>query len=285
MSRIDAEIKRRNKCGSSEFWDNTIYGRYTTHPYSDWGTDNQITSSHNSNIHISWKCKKNSYVTYNSSYTGTKYYCYYVDTSDNNTRLTLNQIYDENTQFKIRYTINDQPIYNDVSPETLQRYGVLEPTYTIDMPSISTGVKATAEDINTLIELLNTINTDTYWNTSTAVTAGNLIQTIIEISNTLTNLDAEHTQDVKTQSQINADKKAGTGNPLGNTSGCGSACKGLCQSCLGSLTSSGYSGDDGCTSGSSGDDGCGSGCSSTCYGGCYGSCGSSCVGSCVSGSG
>ena len=40
ISRIDAEIKRRNKCGSSEFWDDTINGRYTTPPYSDWGTDN-----------------------------------------------------------------------------------------------------------------------------------------------------------------------------------------------------------------------------------------------------
>ena len=170
----------------------------------------------------------------------------------------------------------NQQIFRDVSPETLQRYGVLEPTYTIDMPSISTGVKATAEDINTLIELLNTINIDTYWNTSTAVTAGNLIQTIIEISNTLTKLDAEHTQDVKTQAQITADKNQGIGSPLGNTSGCGSACKGLCQSCLGSATSSGSSSGDDCGSGSGSGDDCGGGCQWG-EGGCANGCSSGCA--------
>ncbi len=40
ISRIDAEIKRRNKCGSSDFWDSTINNGYGTIPYSDWGTDN-----------------------------------------------------------------------------------------------------------------------------------------------------------------------------------------------------------------------------------------------------
>ena len=39
ISRIDAEIKRRNKCGSSSSWDDTL-NRYWSAPYSDWGVDN-----------------------------------------------------------------------------------------------------------------------------------------------------------------------------------------------------------------------------------------------------
>ena len=41
ISRIDAEIKRRNKCGSSDFWDSTVNRyEYNITPCSDWGTDN-----------------------------------------------------------------------------------------------------------------------------------------------------------------------------------------------------------------------------------------------------
>lgn len=262
--RIETEIKKRNKRSCPQ--GTSMYGNSSVWTHYGWGSNNAISSTNNSNIHISWKCKKNYY--YGDD--GDTYYCY-ESTANGVVRLQVNQIYDEYTTFRSR----SEYVWVTQAGEDLESLGCLERLCSIDMPSIASGMEISAEDVNTLIELLNVINTDTYWNTSTAVTAGELIQTIIEMSNTLNRLE-NNTVSVKSSSSIQTDQQAGIGSPLGNTSGCNSACKGLCQSCLGTATSdnSGGGGDD-CGSGGSGDDGCsgdctGSGCSGSCQGGCQG---------------
>lgn len=255
IQRIERELRRRTKgittlapLNPADYNNTFEWRRYGL------GNQNSINSSH---INCYWQCLATTYGTDDNEITA------YQVTSNGYVKLVKGQQYHQDTHFV--YKVKYQYSYWDIAPASLVQRGILKYVWSVNLPSISSGTKVTAEDINALVECLNAINTDTYWNTSTAVVTGNIIQSIIEISNTLSKF--ENATDVKSYYNIETDQQNGVGSPPGDTSGCNTACKGLCQGCLG--TAAGSSGSsDGCGSGGS-SGGCDS-CSSGCQGGCGG---------------
>lgn len=153
----------------------------------------------------------------------------------------------------------------------------IDNTLSATLAAFTQGGRATASDINTLLNTLNAITTDSYWSNSQAVSAGNLIQVLLNAENALTKIESG--LDQISENGIKNNYTDNIGSPRGNTSGCNTACKGLCQSCLGMATDSGSGG-----GGNGGCDSCSVGCLGTC-GSCGANCQYTCTGYCWTGCG
>lgn len=145
-------------------------------------------------------------------------------------------------------TLRNQ-IVNEMSRRNTYTFSPAGSTF----PSPTEGSKATASQINYLINALRTINAST--TNFNAVNVGNLMAAIAQLST------ANATFVSKVYSST--------------ASGCASGCLGMCQSCTGTCVS----GCTNCTSCTGTCTGSCSGCSGTCTGTCS-SCSGSCTGSC-----
>ena len=136
------------------------------------------------------------------------------------------------------------------------------------LPSVSVGGKALASDINKFVAELENINSNNGWSNTTAVNVSSIIETIINISQSLNRFE----KGVDTIPYVGVvDNK--NHNITTNTSGCASYCRGLCQSCLGGCTGAEESGSSGGSGSNCPGDCTGAGCT----GGCNGTCGSICT--------